>query len=65
MALRRLKSDRFFTDDFGSELYTEFGDQHLRKTSMMTVIRRHSPQLAGAMSGLEIAFHPWKKAAIT
>ena len=25
MASRRLKSDRFFTDDFVPEIYTEFG----------------------------------------
>ncbi len=60
MASRRLKSDRFFTDDYRPEIYTEFGRDYVRKNSMLTVLRRHYPQLAPALSGVENAFEPWK-----
>jgi hypothetical protein len=61
MASRRLKSDRFFTDDFRPEIYTEFGIDFLRKNTMLHVIRRHYPQLAPALEGVQNAFAPWKK----
>ena len=61
MASRRLKSDRFFTDDYRKEVYTEFGLDYLKKTSMLDVLKRHYPQLAPALEGVENAFHPWKK----
>ncbi len=60
MASRRLKSDRFFTDDWRPEVYTEFGLDYVKKNSMLTVLRRHFPQLAPALEGVENAFHPWK-----
>src|SRR4029450_1387453 len=60
MASRRLKSDRFFTDDYGPEIYTQFGLNYVKKNSMLTVLRRHYPQLAPALAGLQNAFHPWK-----
>jgi hypothetical protein len=60
MASRRLKSDRFFTDDYNAEIYTEFGLDYIRKNSMLTVLRRQIPQLAPALSGVENAFQPWK-----
>jgi hypothetical protein len=59
MASRRLKSDRFFTDDYRAEVYTEFGLDHLKKTSMLDVLKRHYPQLAPALAGVENAFQPW------
>lgn len=59
MASRRLKSDRFFTDDYGAETYTEFGLEYIRKNSMLAVLRRHYPQLAPALSGVTNAFQPW------
>jgi len=62
MASRRLKSDRFFTDDFRPEIYTEFGIEYLKKNSMLTVLRRHYPHLAPALDGVKNAFHPWKHA---
>jgi hypothetical protein len=60
MASRRLKSDRFFTNDFKPEIYTEFGIEFLRKTTMLHVLRRHYPQLAPALEGVANAFEPWK-----
>jgi hypothetical protein len=61
MASRRLKSDRFFTDDYRADVYTEFGLDYINKNTMLTVLRRHYPQLQPAMSGVQNAFEPWKK----
>jgi hypothetical protein len=60
MASRRLKSDRFFTDAWTPEVYTEWGLEWVRKNSMLTVLRRHYPQLAPSLEGVENAFNPWK-----
>jgi len=60
MASRRLKSDRFFTDDFRPEIYTEFGIDYIRRTSMLTVLKRHYPQLGRTLDGVKNAFAPWK-----
>ena len=60
MASRRLKSDRFFTDDYRAEIYTEFGLDYIRKSTMLSVLRRHYPQLGRALDGVKNAFHPWK-----
>ena len=60
MASRRLKSDRFFTDDWKPEIYTEFGLHYIKTNSMLSVLRRHFPQLAPALAGVTNAFAPWK-----
>jgi hypothetical protein len=60
MASRRLKSDRFFTDDFRPEIYTDFGIDYLKKNSLLTVLRRQYPHLTPALEGVKNAFHPWK-----
>jgi hypothetical protein len=59
MASRRLKSDRFFTDDYRVEMYTEFGLNYLRENSMLTVLKRHHPELAPALTNVTNAFQPW------
>ena len=58
---RRLKSDRFFTDYWKPEIYTERGLDWVRKNSMLTVLKRHHPHLLPALEGVTNAFHPWKK----
>ena len=60
MASRRLKSDRFFTDDYGPGLYTELGIDYIRKTTMLALIERHIPEVRPALAGVENAFAPWK-----
>ncbi len=60
MASRRLKSDRFFTDDYGARLYTEFGIDYIKKTTMLTLLERHVPEVKPALQGVENAFAPWK-----
>jgi hypothetical protein len=59
MASRRLKSDRFFTDDYRAELYTDLGLNYIKETSMLTVLQRHYPELAPALQGVDNAFKPW------
>jgi hypothetical protein len=61
MASRRLKSDRFFTDDYRAAIYTEFGIEHIKNNSLLTVLKRHYPRVAPALQGVENAFHPWKR----
>jgi hypothetical protein len=59
MASRRLKSDRFFTNDFRSEIYTEFGMDWIRNTNMKSVLLRHVPELGPALEGIDNCFAPW------
>jgi hypothetical protein len=63
MASRRLKSDRFFTDDYKAELYTEFGLKYIRETTMLKVLLRHYPELAPALKDVKNAFKPWHTVA--
>lgn len=63
MASRRLKSDRFFTDDFKKELYTDFGIDYIDKNTMLTLLKRHYPALAPRLEGQENAFTPWTPVA--
>jgi hypothetical protein len=63
MASRRLKSDRFFTDDYTPAIYTDFGLAYIKDNSMLSVLRRHFPQLAPALDGVTNAFAPWKATA--
>jgi len=59
MASRRLKSDRFFTDDFRPEIYTELGMDWIRDNSMKSVLLRHFPELGPALEGVNNSFAPW------
>ncbi|MCA1647775.1 MAG: heme peroxidase [Chloroflexi bacterium] len=62
MASRRLKSDRFFGDDYTPEVYTAEGIQWIEQTTMIDVLVRHYPGLRGALDGTDNAFAPWKGA---
>jgi hypothetical protein len=59
MASRRLKSDRFFTDDYTPEVYTPEGLEWVDKNLMADVLIRHHPGLAPALEGSKNAFAPW------
>ena len=61
MASRRLKSDRFFTQDYTPEVYTPEGLQWIADSTMIDVLLRHHPELTPALEGVENAFAPWKK----
>lgn len=59
MASRRLKSDRFFTTDWTSKMYTQVGMDWINSNDMSTVLLRHYPDLAPALRGVKNAFAPW------
>jgi hypothetical protein len=59
MATRRLKSDRFFTQDFTPEVYTPTGYGHVRANGLASVLLRHYPELAPALRGVANPFFPW------
>ena len=59
MASRRLKSDRFFTDDYRPEIYTQEGLDYIQNNGLVSVLKRHFPELAPAMEGTENPFAPW------
>jgi hypothetical protein len=61
MASRRLKSDRFFTDDYRPEIYTQRGLDWINNTTMSDVLLRHYPELAPALRGVKNAFAPWNR----
>jgi Animal haem peroxidase len=59
MASRRLKSDRFFTNNYTPEVYTAEGVEWVEENLFGDVVRRHHPELADAINP-ENAFAPWK-----
>lgn len=63
MASRRLKSDRFFTKDYRSEVYTQLGLDWIEDNSFVTVLSRHYPELKPALASVENGFQPWRKLA--
>jgi Animal haem peroxidase len=63
MASRRLKSDRFLSQDYRPEVYTKEGIAWVEESSMIDVITRHFPEVSFAMEGLDNAFKPWKARA--
>ncbi len=58
-ASRRLMTDRFYTSDYRPEIYTPEGFNWVENTTMVDVLRRHNPQLALSLTGVENAFKPW------
>jgi len=61
MASRRLKSDRFFTNDFRPDVYTQVGYDWVNNTSMKDVLLRHYPELQPVIGDVERVFAPWPK----
>jgi hypothetical protein len=61
MASRRLKSDRFFTDDFAPAVYTQPGIDWVENNNMTTILIRHFPDLTPILKGAPNAFAPWKQ----
>ena len=60
MASRRLKSDRFFTDDYTPAVYTQAGLDWINDNTMSSVFVRHMPDLAAALVDVKNPFAPWK-----
>jgi hypothetical protein len=63
MASRRLESDRFFTNDYRPEVYTQAGFDWVESNTMRTVLLRHFPELARALEGVANPFAPWTATA--
>jgi hypothetical protein len=61
MASRRLRSDRFFTDDYTPDVYTPEGIEWVEGNTMSDVLLRHHPELAPALDGVANAFAPWNR----
>ncbi|MDX6587705.1 MAG: hypothetical protein QOI31_2178 [Solirubrobacterales bacterium] len=61
MASRRLRSDRFFTNDYSPDVYTPEGLRWVEESDMKDVLLRHHPELAPALEGVENAFAPWNR----
>lgn len=59
MATRRIKSDRFYTDDFNEKTYTPQGMQWILDNSFQSVLVRHVPELAPRVKRVKNAFFPW------
>jgi hypothetical protein len=62
MASRRLKSDRFFTEDYRPEIYTPAGFTWVEENSLRTVFERHFPELTPDFATVRNVFFPWTKA---
>lgn len=61
MASRRLKSDRFFTEDFTPEVYTPAGFAWVRDNNLRSVMVRHLPELARHFADVRNLFFPWRR----
>ena len=61
MASRRLKSDRFFTNDFRPEVYTQVGFDWVNNNGMKDVLMRHYPELEPVLGNVDRVFAPWPK----
>ncbi len=61
-ATRRLQADRFYTDDYDAEHYTQEGLDWIDDSDLKTVILRHYPELADSgLANIKNAFEPWDK----
>jgi hypothetical protein len=59
MASRRLKSDRFLTDDYTPAVYTQPGMDWINDNNMTTLLLRHYPELTPILQRTVNAFAPW------
>ena len=61
MAGRRITSDRFFSDDYKPDIYTQAGLDWIDDNDFSSVVRRHFPELEPALRGLPHGFATWNK----
>jgi hypothetical protein len=61
MASRRLNSDRFFTDYYTADVYTQTGLDWIADNTMASVLLRHYPDLRPSLSGIDNAFAAWRR----
>ena len=59
-ASRRLQADRFFTDCYNAEVYTQEGLDWIDRADLKHVILRHYPELSKTgLANVKNAFEPW------
>ena len=63
MAGRRIKSDRFLTDDYTPEVYTPVGIDWVESNGFREVLLRHAPSLRPVVADVRNTFFPWPKSA--
>jgi hypothetical protein len=63
LAPRRIKSDRFLTDDYTPEVYTPAGIDWVEGNGMREVLLRHAPSLGPVLADVRNSFFPWPKSA--
>jgi hypothetical protein len=61
MAARRIKSDRFLTDDYTPEVYTQTGIDWVENNGMREVLLRHAPSLGSILADVRNSFFPWPR----
>ena len=59
MAGRRILSDRYFTNDFRPEVYTQPGFDWVNNNNMTTLLLRHFPELTPVLQRAVNPFAPW------
>lgn len=59
MASRRLMGDRFFTESYNAETYTQEGLDWIDDLTFQRLLIRNFPQLADQLENVENAFFPW------
>jgi hypothetical protein len=64
VASQRLRSDRFFTVDYTSEVYTPSGLEWIASNTMTTVLLRHYPGVAPGLRHVRNAFAPWRPVGV-
>jgi len=59
-ATRRLQADRFYTDSYNEETYTQEGLDWIDNADLKTILLHHYPELAQTgLSNIKNAFEPW------
>ena len=59
-ATRRLQADRFYTENYNEETYTQTGLDWIDRTDLKAVLLRHYPELAETgLANVKNAFEPW------
>ena len=60
MASRRIHADRFYTESYDADTYTQAGLDWIEAASMKAVLLRHYPALAQTgLANVTNAFYPW------
>lgn len=61
MATRRLQGDRFYTELYNADTYTNEGLLWIEMNSMKSILLRHYPELADTgLASVANAFYPWE-----